>query len=206
MRKFSQQPPKPTFEIKQRTSEVVRSSGRSRSSLGACSFRMVNDENSRISHLARWSMAENREEKLGTRIQSLEQHSAVNVSHFRGPTLMQGEISKPSDSSSSLNSSSSRTSSESSSSTTPPVQNPAKRSSSSKWGRFLLRRTSRSNGSGDKKANGLLINNNYKPSTVGTKHISVPVTRSSSIVSMPYKHPSSTTTRWTHHQDDVTYL
>jgi len=204
--------PNPGYELgRRRKSEVTQPQFRGRSNLGACSFRMVADENSRIGRLAQWTVTEEKAESQSStnvRSQSSNQHHAVGYSRLRSSgSFFPTGITKPSESSSSLNSSSSRTSSESSNSVPPAPQNPLKRSNSSKWGKFF-RRSSKSAGSGlEKKANGITINNNYKPApAVGSKLITDPILSEVNIVPVSYKRTPDPTTRWTHHNDDITYL
>ena len=201
-------PPNPGLGLaRRRKSDVTQPHFRGRSNLGACSFRMVADENSRIGRLAQWTVAEEKADLQSTNTQSQSSypHHAVGLSRLRGTgSLFQTGITKPSESSSSLNSSSSRTSSESSNSV-PPA--PLKRSNSSKWGKFF-RRTSKSESSGlGKKPNGIAINNNYKPApSLGTKSITDPILSEVNVVPVSYKRTADNATRWTHHNDDITYL
>ena len=206
-----QSTPNPGSAIpRRRKSEITHPQLRGRSNLGACSFRMVADENSRIGRLGQWTATEQRGSMQPKNLQnqSSNHHHISLSSRLRGPgSIFHLGNTKPSDSSSSLNSSSSRTSSESSTSAPPPPSNALKRSnSSSKWGK-LFRRTSKTGNSAlDKKANGVPINNNYKPAPLTTKRISDPILSDVNVMPVSYKRTPDSTHRWTHHHDDITYL
>ena len=197
--------------VPQRNNETSRSAPKLRSQSNTSGFKLVADEHTRIGRLTPWAVSEAKKDLRVSGRPPIKQRHSADVSRSGNLTSSHyaaNIVTKASDSSNSLNSSSSRTSSESSSSVTVPAKNPVRRSNSTnKWTRFLQRRSSKSAISANDKSGLIITNNNYKIASVPSKQIDDPVLRNRNIVPVSYKRTSPVATnRWTHHQDDITFL